>query len=273
MGVIDLMTLGKDDSAKVGPSKAMQKWWEMVVPRSISCFLNVSTLDDGDNNDEEDNEDCSDDDTLTAGPLQVLPSGWASFTSCVDDLCHHYENGHTNIGHDPLNNPLRHPAVFATSVPDVSHHVYKLDIITGMDPCLSIVNLNPLAESTGDYIRDVLEQKSFKVTQGYHHSLYVEATSPKAIQSSVPPSHRSITRKITLVPMEEVVALYSRREVFASTFWVWVKCGIYKNDIGYVLSRDSNQVNILVTPRQHPYDTDHQKLLFNADATQLAGME
>ena len=132
-------------------------------------------------------------------------------------------------------------------------------------------NLNPLEESAADYIRDVLEQKSFKVTQGYHNSLYVEATSPKAIQSSVPPSHRSITRKITLVPMEEVTALYSPHEVFASAFWVWVKCGIYKNDIGYVLSWDGNQVDILVTPRQRPYDADRQKLLFDADATWLAG--
>ena len=67
--------------------------------------------------------------------------------------------------------------------------------------------------------------------------------SLKAIQSSVPPSHHSITRKITLVPMEEVAALYSPCEVFTSAFWVRVKCGIYKNDIGYMLSRDGNQVD------------------------------
>ena len=109
MGVIDLMMLGKDDSAKVGPSKAAQKRWETVVPRSISCFLNVSALDDEDDEDDddkEDNEDCGDD-TPTAGPSQVLPSGQASFTSHVDDICHHYESGRTNIGRDPLNDPLR----------------------------------------------------------------------------------------------------------------------------------------------------------------------
>ena len=71
--------------------------------------------------------------------------------------------------------------------------------------------------------------------------------------------------------MEEVTALYSPHEVFASAFWVRVKCGIYKNDIGYVLSWDGNQVDILVTPRQRPYDTDRRKLLFNADAARLAG--
>ncbi|KIM55528.1 hypothetical protein SCLCIDRAFT_30313 [Scleroderma citrinum Foug A] len=257
MGVIDLTTLGEDDSAKVGPSKAVQKRRETVVPRSISCFLDVSTLDDEDdedNDDEEDDKDCCDD-TPTAGPSQVLPSGWASFTSRVDDICRHYESGHTNIGCDSSNDPLCRPAVF-TMYGSVSLYCF---------------NLNPLEESAADYIRDVLEQKSFKVTQGYHHSLYVEATSPKAIQSSVPPGHHSITRKITLVPTEEVAALYSPREVFTSAFWVWVKCGIYKNDIGYVLSRDGDQVDILVTPCQRPYDADRQKLLFDADATRLAG--
>ena len=71
--------------------------------------------------------------------------------------------------------------------------------------------------------------------------------------------------------MEEVAALYSPCEVFTSAFWVRVKCGIYKNNIGYVLSQDSDQVDILVTPHQHPYDADHQKLLFDADAARLAG--
>ena len=113
----------------------------MVVPRSISCFLDISTLDNEDDNDEEDDKDCSDDDTPTAGPLQVLPSGWASFTSCVDDICCHYKSGCTNIDHDPSNDPLHHPTVFAVSVPDVSCHVYKLDIITGMDPYLSIFSI------------------------------------------------------------------------------------------------------------------------------------
>ena len=143
MGIIDLTTLGEDDSAKVGPSKAVQKRWETVVPRSISCFLNDTTLDNEDNednDDEEDNEDCGDD-TPTAGPSQVLPSGRASFTSRVDDICHRYESGPTNIGHDPSNDPLHRSAVFAMSVLDVSRRVYKLDIITGMDPCLSIVSI------------------------------------------------------------------------------------------------------------------------------------
>lgn len=111
---------------------------------------------------------------------------------------------------------------------------------------LNCLNLNPLAESTADYIQDVLEQKSFKVTQGYHHSLYIEAMSPKAIQSAIPPSHCFIVRKITLVPMKEVMELYSPHEVFTSTFWVWVKHGIYKNNISYMLSLVLPQLQVII---------------------------
>jgi len=113
--------------------------------------------------------------------------------------------------------------------------------------------------------------KSFKVTPGYHRSLYVEATSPKEIRTSLPPSHRSVVREIALVPAEEVPSLYSPREVYASAFWVRVKRGIYNNDIGYVLSRDEDKLDILVAPRQRPYDDDRRQLLFDIDRARRAG--
>lgn len=75
----------------------------------------------------------------SAGPSQVPPSGRASFTSHVDDICHCYKTGRTNVGCDPSNDPLHLPPVFTVSVPDASCHVYKVDIITGMDLCISIV--------------------------------------------------------------------------------------------------------------------------------------
>ena len=118
----------------------------------------MSVLDgeDGeDEEDEEDDEDHSGDNVVTIGHSQLLSCGQVSFASWVDNICRHYESGHT------------------------------------------------------------------KVTHGYHQSLYVEAASPKAINISVPPSHRSIIQQITLVPPEEVTSLYSLCEVFASAFWVW----------------------------------------------------
>jgi len=124
--------------------------------------------------------------------------------------------------------------------------------------------------NAADYIRGVLERKSFKVVPGYCYSLYVEATSQKTILSAMPPSHRSSVRNISCVPTEEVASLYSPCELFTSAFWVRVKCGNYKNDISYVLSQDRDQVDILVTPCERPYDDGSQKL-FDANMARLAG--
>ena len=59
-------------------------------------------------------------------------------------------------------------------------------------------------------------------------------------------------------------------KVFASAFWVRVKHGIYNNDIGYVLSRDEDKLDILVAPQQCPYD-DWQQLLFDINRARRAG--
>ena len=77
--------------------------------------------------------------------------------------------------------------------------------------------------------------------------------------------------RITLVPTEDVAPLYSPHEVFASAFWVQVKRGIYCNDIGYVLSRNGDTVNILVAPQERPYDNDRQQILFDVVSAQRAG--
>lgn len=77
--------------------------------------------------------------------------------------------------------------------------------------------------------------------------------------------------RITLVPTEDVAPLYSPREVFASAFWVRVKRGIYRNDIGYVLSRNGDTVDILVAPRERPYDNDRRQILFDVVSAQRAG--
>ncbi|KAL4066415.1 hypothetical protein V8B97DRAFT_2025397 [Scleroderma yunnanense] len=71
----------------------------------------------------------------------------------------------------------------------------------------------------------------------------------------MPPSHQSLVRKIALIPIEDVVLLYSPQEVFNSAFWVWVMHGMYKHNVGYC-----------------PYDSDHQQLLFDTDAAHQTGL-
>jgi len=74
------------------------------------------------------------------------------------------------------------------------------------------------------------------------------------------------------VPAEDVAALYSPREDFASSFWVRIIRGTYKNDVGYVLSRNEDKVEMLLAPRERPYDNDHgRKLLFDIEAARQAG--
>ena len=76
------------------------------------------------------------------------------------------------------------------------------------------------------------------------------------------------------MPAEDVVALYSPQEDFASSssFWVRITRGTYKNDISYVLSRNGDKVEMLLVPREHPYDNDHScKLLFDIETAHRAG--
>ena len=111
-----------------------------------------------------------------------------------------------------------------------------------------------------------------KVTPGFSRSLYVEALSPHAITSAVPPSHRSLVRSIDRVPAEDVAALYSPCQDFPLLFWVRVTRGTYKNNIGYVESWNGDKVEILLVPRERPYDNDHsRKLLFDVEAACRAG--
>ena len=50
-----------------------------------------------------------------------------------------------------------------------------------------------------------------------------------------------------------------------------VKCGIYNNDIRYVLFRDEDKLGILVAPWQCPYNDDWRQLLFDINRARWAG--
>ena len=91
----------------------------------------MSALDGEDEEDNEDNEDHSGDNVVTIGHSQLLSCGQVSFASRVDNICHRYESGHTNVGDDPSNNPPPpHFPPSALSIPDATIHVYKVDIMT-----------------------------------------------------------------------------------------------------------------------------------------------
>ena len=118
----------------------------------------------------------------------------------------------------------------------------------------------------------LLAYKCLKVTPGFSHFLYIEASSPHAITSAIPLSHQSLVWNINCVPAKDVVVLYSPHKDFASSFWVWIICGTYKNNVGYVLLWNGDKVEILLVPWEHPYDNDCGcKLLFDIEAACWAG--
>ena len=74
------------------------------------------------------------------------------------------------------------------------------------------------------------------------------------------------------MPAEDIVALYSPHEDFTFSFWVWIIHGLYKNNVGYVLLSNGDKFEILLAPRERPYDNDHgRRLLFDIEAARQAG--
>ena len=261
------------DNTAAGLSKATKRR-RTVARHRISHFLDVSALDEDEDEDDDDDGDegLGKGDSATDSPAEALeatPGGRVSFASRLEDICRQYEEGPSIAGHN-VSSPLSHSRPELT--PGSSTRVYKVDILIGIDlRTLLFHSLIFSVDSAVDYIRAELNRKSFKIIPDFFRCLYVEASDPKAIITSIPPSHRDVVRNIVLVPTEDVPSLYSTREVFTSPFWVRVKRGVYKNDIGYVLSRDGDKVDVLLAPQERPYDSDRRKLLFDIDAARRAG--
>jgi ribosomal protein L24 len=86
------------------------------------------------------------------------------------------------------------------------------------------------------------------------HKIYVEATSPHDIRCNAPPSRTSAIRDITLLPDEEH-AWFRKADISMRLHsWVRVRRGLYRNDIGYVLACNQTSSDLLLVPRQRPYD-------------------
>ncbi|KIM51110.1 hypothetical protein SCLCIDRAFT_33726 [Scleroderma citrinum Foug A] len=106
LAVIDLTKFetGDEDANKVGPSEVLQKQQKMNVTQLSSCFLDVSVLDDEEDNNKGDNKNYSDEDMLKTSPAKVLPGGWTLFASCLDNICRLYSDS-TNLARGTLNDP------------------------------------------------------------------------------------------------------------------------------------------------------------------------
>ncbi|KAL4064090.1 hypothetical protein V8B97DRAFT_2026177 [Scleroderma yunnanense] len=224
LGVIDLMRWkNNDNSTEAGPSKLSQ---------------------DSDGSTDTESLNISQEGNAKAGPLRVLQKGYNSIKagqkiSQKNPFLDLYvaedeeESTDTDTGSDtPAASPLKVSEVlparwttFASCVNDICCH-YE-----------------------GGYTRHA----GLNVSLGSlcHYSLILPTSSPDA---------NLHVYKVDVMT-EDITLLYSPHEVFASAFWVQVKHGIYHNNVSYVLSHDGDKVDILVAPQEHPYDTNHWKML------------
>ena len=84
--------------------------------------------------------------------------------------------------------------------------------------------------------------------------LYIEAVSPADIRRHVPSSHQRAIRDIVRLPNDQYAAYISGAASILLNSWVHVKRGWYHNDIAYVLCEDDTSVDVLIVPRERPYD-------------------
>ena len=83
---------------------------------------------------------------------------------------------------------------------------------------------------------------------------YIKASSPLDIQSACPPSHKNTIRSILQVTDNNLSYLHSSPSPCHPYTWVQILCGLYKDDIGYMLSVQDNNCDLLIVPYQWPYD-------------------
>jgi hypothetical protein len=86
------------------------------------------------------------------------------------------------------------------------------------------------------------------------HKLYVEAVSPADIRRHVPPSHQQAIQDIVHLPDDQYAAYISDAGSIPLNLWVRVKWGLYRNDIAYVLCEEDTSLDVLIVPRERPYD-------------------
>ncbi|KIK12195.1 hypothetical protein PISMIDRAFT_18915 [Pisolithus microcarpus 441] len=133
--------------------------------------------------------------------------------------------------------------------------------------------------SAQSFVHQYMQSRGVDVTSlpWLPRRLYVAGTCPAEIQNYLPPSHRFVTKEITLLPPIEATSLtdFKTQQTLPVRTWVRINKGIYKGDVGFVERSDRTHVVLVVAPREHPYDMPEQsgkKSLFSSELAALAGL-
>ncbi|KAI6137997.1 hypothetical protein EDD17DRAFT_1516983, partial [Pisolithus thermaeus] len=107
--------------------------------------------------------------------------------------------------------------------------------------------------------------------------LYVAGTCSAEVRNRLPPSHRSATKEIILLPPAEATSLaaFEAQQTLPVRTWVRIKKGLYKGNIGFVERSDQTDVTLIVAPRECPYNLPQQsseKSLFSSKLATLASL-
>ncbi|KAF9233647.1 hypothetical protein BU15DRAFT_66401 [Melanogaster broomeanus] len=196
--------------------------------KTTSIFLDLVAMEgDEDTEEEEDNR------VESFHVPAIEPAGQTSYAKDLDRIYEHYEGGQ--------------PQESAGSYVDRDIPI-DLSVFPTREGNERIYIIEFNTKGAATFICNFLPQCSLQCWEVSRipNKIYVEALSPHHINQHLPASHKTTIRDIILLPDKEYGSFHCS--------WVRIKRGLYCNDIGYVLSGDKSSLELLVVPRQRPYD-------------------
>ncbi|KIJ06250.1 hypothetical protein PAXINDRAFT_20549 [Paxillus involutus ATCC 200175] len=206
-----------------------------------SIFVDIAAAEVDDTEEEDEGEQME----LYHAP-KVQPAGRTRYAKDLDRLFECYQgetpDAANNVGgspHDEVTIPIDFFNMFGSG--ENGHRIYVVEFFT---------------KSVAMFMRKYFQQRGLQSwdVPRIPHKIYVEATSPHDIRCNAPPSRTSAIRDITLL-LDEEHAWFRKADISMRLHsWVRVRRGLYRNDIGYVLACDQTSSDLLLVPRQRPYD-------------------
>ncbi|KAI6011223.1 hypothetical protein BKA83DRAFT_4502778 [Pisolithus microcarpus] len=229
---------------------------------SVMNLLDLAADEDDDESEENENEDedASQTEGSSGGPMAAGPSGRETFSRAIDSMVARYSG--TSRRRDARTQDL--PQVPEGVPLPLMKNIYIVDLFSA---------------SAQSFVHQYMQSRGVDVTSlpWLPRRLYVAGTCPAEIQNYLPPSHRFVTKEITLLPPIEATSLtdFKTQQTLPVRTWVRINKGIYKGDVGFVERSDRTHVVLVVAPRERPYDMPEQsgeKSLFSSELAALAGL-
>ncbi|KAI6132495.1 hypothetical protein EDD16DRAFT_1514639 [Pisolithus croceorrhizus] len=226
----------------------------------ISKFFDLAAAEKDSDEDDEEEEDFGETRWRTSVPMNAGLSGKHSFNQAIDGMMARYS------GMSQRRDIQTHKV---SQIPEgiplpLMKNVYVVDLYS---------------ESAQIFIREYMKSRGVDVISvpWLPRRLYVAGTCSAEVRNRLPPSHRSATKEIILLPPAEATSLaaFEAQQTLPIRTWVRIKKGLYKGDIGFVERSDQTDVTLIVAPRECPYDLPQQsgeKSLFSSELATLASL-